>query len=105
MWNRTWFVICINDNIKFLENVKRGFKSTISWNKYTSEITTQTKDNNLDHVVDPACRNIIRFLVLSLKNGNDAPTRNSFDKYYSPLVETKDFNALIYNKPFFDQPV
>ena len=24
----------INDNIKFLENVKQGFKRTISWNKY-----------------------------------------------------------------------
>ena len=22
-----------------------------------------------------------------------------------PLVEIKDFNGLIYNKPFFDQPV
>ena len=33
------------------------------------------------------------------------PTRNSFDEYYMPLVEIKDFNALIDNKPFFDQPV
>ena len=33
------------------------------------------------------------------------PTRNSFDEYYMPLVEIKDFNALINNKPFFDQPV
>ena len=24
--------------------------------------------------------------------------------YYMPLVEIKDFNVLIYNKPFFDQP-
>ena len=44
-------------------------------------------------------------LVLSLKNGHDDPTRNSFDEYYIPLVEIKGFNALIYNKPFFDQPV
>ena len=32
----------IKDNIKFLENLKQGFKRTISWNKYRSEITTQT---------------------------------------------------------------
>ena len=31
--------------------------------------------------------------------------RNSFDKYYMPLVEVKDFTALINNKPFFDQPL
>ena len=35
----------------------------------------------------------------------DDPTRNSFDEYYMILVEIKDFNALIDNKPFFDQPV
>ena len=32
--------LCINDNIKFLENIKQEFKTTISWNKYRSEITT-----------------------------------------------------------------
>ena len=30
----------INENIKFLKNIKLGFKITISWNKYTFEITT-----------------------------------------------------------------
>ena len=33
----------INDNIKFLENIKQGFKRTISWMKYRSEITTPQK--------------------------------------------------------------
>ena len=33
------------------------------------------------------------------------PTRNNFDKYYMLLVEIKDFNSLIGNEPFFDQPV
>ena len=28
-----------------------------------------------------------------------------FVKYYVPLVEIKDFNVLIDNKPFFDQPI
>ena len=35
--------LSINDNIKFLENIKQGFKRTIYWNKYRSEITTQLK--------------------------------------------------------------
>ena len=43
--------------------------------------------------------------LLSFKNGNDDPTRNSFDKYYMKLVEIKDFYALIRKEPFFDQPV
>ena len=35
--------LSINDNIKFLENIKQGFKSTVSWKKIKFEITTQTK--------------------------------------------------------------
>ena len=42
---------------------------------------------------------------LSLKNGNDDPTRDSFGKYYMPLIEVKDFNELTGNKQFFDHPV
>ena len=34
--------LSINDNFKSLENIKQGFKRTISWNKYRSEITKQS---------------------------------------------------------------
>ena len=44
-------------------------------------------------------------LIISFKNGNNDPKRKSFDKYYMLLVEINDFNALIDNKSFFDQPV
>ena len=96
--------LSINDNINFLENIKQVFKRTISWNKCRSEITTQPKNNNLDYLIDPTFRNINRLFVLSFKNGDNGPTRKSFDKYFMPLVEIKDFNTLIDNKPFFDQP-
>ena len=43
--------------------------------------------------------------IFSFKSGNDDPKRNPFDKYYMPLVEIKDFNALVANKSFFDQLV
>ena len=95
--------LSINDNIKFLENIKQGFKRTISCNKYRSEITTQPKKDNLDYLIDPTFRNISRLFVLSFKNGYNEPTRNSFDRYYIPLVEIKYFNVLIDNKPSFDQ--
>ena len=49
--------------------------------------------------------NINRYFVFSFQNGNNNPTRNSFAKYYIPFVEIKDSNALICNKPFFDQSV
>ena len=56
-------------------------------------------------MIDLTFRNINRLFVLSFKNGYNDPTRYSFVKYYMLLVEIKDFNALIGNKPFFDQPV
>ena len=61
----------INDNIKFLENIKKRFKKIISWNKYRSEITTQTKNSNLDYQIDPTFRNINRLFVLLFKNVNE----------------------------------
>ena len=82
----------------------QSFKRTISWNKYRSKIKTQPKTNNLDRLIDPTFININRLFVLLFKNGNDDPTRNSFDRYDVPFVEIKDFDALIDNKPFFISP-
>ena len=56
-------------------------------------------------MIDPTFRNIDRLLVFSFKNSDDDPTRNSFDEYYMPLVEIKDFNPFIDNKLLFVQPV
>ena len=97
--------LSINDNIKLLKNIKQGFKRTISWNKYRSKISTQTKNGYLDYLIDPTFRNINRLFVLSFKNRNNDPTRDSFRKCYMPLVEIKYFNGFIDNKPLFDQPV
>ena len=44
-------------------------------------------------------------LVLSFKNGNNDATEIFFDNYYISLEEIKDFNALVPNKLFFDQPI
>ena len=52
-------------------------------------------------MVDPAFKNINRLLVISFKNGDNDPVKNSFGKYYMRLGEIKDFNALIKNKSLF----
>ena len=72
----------INEKNKFLENIKQRFKVTISWNKYKSEITTQPKNNSLDYLIDPTFRNINRLPVFLLKNGDNDPTRDIFEKNY-----------------------
>ena len=73
------------------------------WSKYRSEIIAQTKNNKLDYLTDLAFRSINRLFVVSFKNRNDDPTRDSFDKYYMLLANIKNFNALIDNKLLFDQ--
>ena len=54
----------------------------------------------LDYLIDPTFGNINRLFVLLFKNGDSNPRRISYDQYYMPLVEIKDFNALIDNKFF-----
>ena len=38
-----------------------------------------------------------RLFVLSFKNANNDPRRDSFEKYYNALVEVKNVNALTKN--------
>ena len=58
--------------------MKQGFKRTISRNKYRSEKTTQTKNNDLDYMIDPTFENVNRLFLLSFKNDDNNPTRDSF---------------------------
>ena len=95
----------INDNMRYLETINQAFKRTTSWNKYRSELAAQPKNNNFHYLVDPTIRNINRLFVLSFKNGNNDPARDSFNEYYMPLVEMKNLDALVENKSIFNQPV
>ena len=80
-----------DDNL--LEQLKAGFKITIRWNKYGSETTKQAKINNLNYLIDPTFSKVNRLFVFSFENEGD---RTSFSKYYTPSVEIKDFNVLIF---------
>ena len=90
-----------NDN-KLLGQFKTGFKRKIKLNKYRSEISNQTRNNNLNYLIDPTFTNVNRLFVLSFKNETD---RTSFLNYYVPKAEIKDFKVLINEKPFFEIPV
>ena len=56
-----------NDN-KLLEQLKTEFKRTIKWNKYRSEMSNHTKNNNLNYLIDPTFTNMNRLFVLSFEN-------------------------------------
>ena len=90
------------ENTKFLQQLKSGFKRVINWNKYLSKPELLAQNPNLNHLVEPSFQGINRLFVLAFENDND---RTSDEEYYLPTVETKDYNIVINGENFFDQPI
>ena len=61
----------------------------MSCKKYSLEIKNEARNNDLDCIIDSTFTNIIRLFILPFKNGDNDPTKNSFDKYYIPIFEIK----------------
>ena len=93
------------DDIKLLEKLKSGFKRTIKWNQYRSQMTIQSQNNNLNYLTDPTFINVNRLFVLSFPRNNNTDSRYSFSNYYVSKVRVNDFNVLIDEKSFFDLSV
>ena len=54
-----------------IEQLRTGFKRTLKWNKYRSEMTNQTKNNNLNYLIDPIFPKFNGLFLLSFENDND----------------------------------
>ena len=89
------------NDTKLLEQLKSGFKRTIKWNKYRSQMTIQPQNNNLNYLIDPTFINVNRLFVLSFLRNNNTDSRYSYSNYYVPKVDINDFNVLIDGKSFF----
>ena len=70
------------NDIKLLEHLKLGFKRTIKWNKYRSQIAIQPQNNTLNYLIDPTYTNVNRLFVLSLPRNNNTDSRYSYSNYY-----------------------
>ena len=93
------------NHIKLLEQLKTGFKKTVKWNKYRSQMSIQHQNNNLNYLINPTFTNVNRLFVLSFPRNSNADSRYSFWTYYEPKVKVNDVNVLIDGKCFFDLPV
>ena len=89
------------DDIKLLEQLKTGFKRTIKWNKYRSQMSIQPQNNNLNYLIDPTFTSVNRLFVLSFPRNNNTDSRYSYSNYYVPKVKVNHFNVLIDGKRFF----
>ena len=103
------FALSTGNDKKLLEQLKSGFKRTVKWNKYRSQMTIQSNNNNLNYLIDPAFTKVNRLFVLSFERINENCVkkgyRDSFSHYYVPNIKIKVFNILIDWKGFFDLPL
>ena len=65
-------------------------------------MSNQTKNNNLNYLIDPTFTNVNRLFALIFENEED---RTSFPNNYVPKVEVKNFHVLTNQKPLFKIPV
>ena len=85
------------ENTKFLQQLKSGFKRVINWNKYLSKPELLAQNPNLNHLVEPSFQGINRLFVLAFENDNH---RTVYDRYYLPTVKIKDYNIVINGEIF-----
>ena len=50
---------------KNLEQLISGFKGTVKWNKYRSQMTIQPQNNSLNYLIDPTFTKVNRLFALS----------------------------------------
>ena len=90
------------ENTKFLQQLKSGFKRVINWNKYLSKPELLAQNPNLNHLVESRFQKVNRLFVLAFE---DDSQRTAHDSYYLPIVEIKDYNIMINGENFFDQSI
>ena len=90
------------ENTKFFQQLKSGFKRVINWNKYLSKPELLAQNPNLIHLVESSFQGVNRLFVLTFENDDH---RTSDDRYYLPTVEIKDYNIMINGENFFDQTI
>ena len=90
------------DNAELLQQLKSGFERPINWNKYQSDPKSYAQNRYLNHLVDPSFLGVNRLFVSSFETEYG---RTSHSKYYLPKEKIKDYNVMIDDKNFFDQPI
>ena len=75
------------DNGKLFEQLKSGFKITISWSKYEPKVSIQAPNLYLDFLINANFQGVMRLFVLWFENKD---VRTVHTKYYLPTVKIKD---------------
>ena len=90
------------ENAKLLQQLKSGFKRVINWNKYLSKPELLRQNRNLNYLIEPSFQRVNKLFILAFENDTQ---RTSHFGYYLPNVEIKNYNIVINEENFFDQPI
>ena len=98
------------DNVNLTKQLNEGFKRSVYWNEYKSKIETKEADtNNLKRFpLDATFQGVNRLFVLAFDNTNNGANkvqRDSHRKYSLPRVNITNYNVLIDDRNFYDQPI
>ena len=55
------------ENTKFLQQLKSGFKRVINWNKYLSKPELLAQNPSLNHLVEPSFQGVNRLFILAFE--------------------------------------
>ena len=97
-------------NLLLSKQLNKGFKRSVYWNEYKSNIQTQELDNkNLKRIpLDSSFQGVNRLFILTfdnIENGANRVQRNSHQKYFLPRVNITKYNVLNDERNFYDQPI
>ena len=66
------------DNSRLLQQLKPGFKTVISWNKYLSKPELLRQNPNLNHLVEPRFQGVNRLFVLAFENDTQRTSHSGY---------------------------
>ena len=77
------------NDIKLLEKLKSGFKRTIKWNKYGSQMSLQNNNNNLNYLIDPTFTDVNRLFVLSYERIEEDDIKKTTEILFHTIMYQK----------------
>ena len=104
--------LSFKDNVNLTKLLNEGFKRSVYWNEYKSEIETKEPDaNNLKRfLLHASFQGVNKLFVLAFdntNNGNNKVERDSHRKYSLPRVNITNYNVCIsaISRNFYEQPI
>ena len=98
------------DNVNLTKKLNEGFKRSVYWNEYKSEIETKTADDNnvTRFPLDAFFQGMNRLFVFAFnntENDTNKVERDSHRKYFLPRVNITNYNVLIDGRNFYAHPI